>query len=118
MYQFYNENPLGKFENDCVIRSLSCATRRSWDEVYDELSDLAQLNGTMMDDRNFVTWYLDSKYRRLLDLPLTVGEIAEKYRNNIILCTMNGHICCLKYGIVYDTFDPRNRYVENAWIVA
>ena len=44
MYKFYNANALGRFTSDCVIRSVSCATQRSWDEVYDELSDLAQYN--------------------------------------------------------------------------
>lgn len=116
-YRFYNENPLGLFENDCVVRSLSCATQRSWDSVYDELSDEAQLKGTMMDDREFVIDYLDTHFTRVPDLPYRVGEVAIKYPNNIILCTMNGHICCIKYGIIYDTFNPSNRIVEEAWIV-
>jgi len=117
MYKFYNENPLGVFEDDCVIRSISCATGRSWDNVYDELSDLAQLNGTMMDNREFVRWYLDTRYNRGKIIPNKVYEVAEIYRNNIVLCTMNGHICCIKYGIIYDTFNPYNREVENVWIV-
>ena len=117
MYRFKNENPLGKFENDCTIRAISCATHRSWDEVYDEMSDLAQNNGTMMDDRDFIIGYLDSKYKRVPYLPKYVGEVGREYPNNIILCTMNGHICCIKYGIIYDTFNPSDRYVEEAWIV-
>lgn len=116
-YRFYNENPLGLFSDDCTVRSLSCATRRSWDDVYDELSDLAQKKGTMMDNREFVIDYLDSRYERVPYLPYKVGEVAINYPNNIILCTMNGHICCIKYGIIYDTFNPSNRIVEEAWIV-
>lgn len=117
MYEFYNENPLGNFENDCVIRSLSCATNKSWDDVYDKLSDIAQYKGTMMDDREFVIDYLDRHFRRVPYLPYKVWEVAKIYKNNIVLCTMNGHICCIKYGIIYDTFDPSNRIVEEAWIV-
>ena len=49
MYKFYNANARGRFTSDCVIRSLSCATQRSWDDVYDELSNLAQYNGTLFD---------------------------------------------------------------------
>ena len=116
-YKFYNENPLGRFEDDCTIRSLSCATHRSWDEVYDEMSNIAQRNGTMMDDREFIIDYLDGKYDRVPYLPYRVGEVAEEYPNNIILCTMPGHICCIRYGIIYDTFNPENRIAEEAWIV-
>lgn len=117
MYRYRNENPLGKFENDCTIRAISCATHRSWDEVYDEMSNLAQYNGTMMDDRKFIIGYLDSRYKRVPYLPEYVGEVGKEYPNNIILCTMNGHICCIRYGVIYDTFNPSDRYVEEAWIV-
>lgn len=117
MYEFYNENPLGLFENDCFIRALSCATQRSWDEVYDDISDEAQRKGTMMDDREFVINYLDSRYTRVPYLPYKVYEVALNYPDNVILCTMNGHICCIKYGTIYDTFNPGNRIVEEAWIV-
>lgn len=116
-YEYYNANPNGKHVSDCVVRSISCATGKSWDNVYDELSDIAQYDGTLLDDKYFVIRYLDSKYERVPYLPKTVGDVAVEYSDNIILCTMRGHICCIKYGIIYDTFDPSKRYVENAWIV-
>lgn len=116
-YQFYNENPLGLFEEDCTIRAISCATHRSWDQVYDELSDLAQMKGTMMDNRVFIINYLDERYNRVPYLPYLVRDVAKEYQDNIILCTMNGHICCIRYGIIYDTFDPSDRIAEEAWIV-
>jgi hypothetical protein len=117
MYKYCNKNPLGKLEDDCVVRSISCATDRSWDNVYDELSDLAQYNGTLLDKRGFVLWYLESHYKRIPYPPRTVGELAEKYPENIILCTVKHHICCIKYGVIYDTFNPSNRLVETAFIV-
>ena len=116
MYEFYNENPLGAFEDDCVIRALSCATNRSWDSIYDELSDLAQYNGTMMDNRNFVRWYLDTHFKRIDNPPYKVIDVARKFKNNIVLCTMKGHITCIK-GKIYDTFDPSERIVEDVWLV-
>lgn len=117
MYKFYNENPLGEFEDDCVIRALSCATHRSWDSVYDELSELAQYNGTMMDNKYFVRAYLDTHFKRIINPPYKVYEVAQKFKNNIVLCTMNGHICCIRFGIIYDTFNPSDRLVEDVWLV-
>lgn len=117
MYEFYNENPLGLFEDDCVIRAISCATNRSWDSVYDELSDLAQEQGTLLDKKDFVRSYLNSHFRRISNPPYKVYQVAEKYKNNIVLCTMRGHIVCIKYGRILDTFNPSDRMVEDIWIV-
>lgn len=117
MYEYYNANALGRFKNDCTIRALSCATGESWDEVYEKMSDIAQYQGTMMDDREFVRDYLDYKYERVPYMDTTVGQLAEEYSDYIMLITMNGHITCSRFGIIYDSFDPRDRIAENAWIV-
>lgn len=117
MYKYYNANPLNRLQDDCTVRAISVATGKSWDYVYDELSDLAQLKGTMMDNRDFIINYLDDRYQRVPYLPRTVGETSEMYVNNILLITQPSHICCSKYGIIYDTFDPRDNFVEEAWLV-
>ena len=117
MYRYSNKNPLNKYEDDCVIRSISCATNKSWDYVYDYLSDIAQYEGTLFDKKEFVINYLDRTYERIYTKNLTVGELSAMYSNSILLITMGNHIVCSKYGIVYDTFDCRNRMVEYAWIV-
>ena len=117
MYKYINSNPLNKYEDDCVLRSLSCATGKSWDEVYDYLSDIAQYEGTLLDKRDFVINYLDRTYRRLYGIYGTIGEVSGMFPNSILLITTNGHIVCSKYGVVYDTFDPRDRQVEYVWLV-
>lgn len=116
-YIYYNANPLNKLEDDCFPRALSCATGRSWDDVYDELSDLAQYNGTIMIDGDFVRWYLDNNFERVINPPRKVRDVTRQFKNNIVLCTIKGHIFCIKYGIIYDTFDPSERDVEYVWVV-
>lgn len=118
MYKFYNENPLNKYEDDCVIRAISCATGKSWDYVYDYLSDIAQYEGTLLDKKDFVRNYLDKTYKRIENVYGSVGEISGMFPNNILLITMSGHIVCSKYGVIYDTFDCRERTAEYAWLVA
>lgn len=117
MYKYYNANKYGKLAEDCTVRSISCATGNSWDYVYDELSDLAQEEGTMMDSSKFIQDYLDDRYYRIPYVNNTVGEISGKYPNNILLITMKNHIVCSRYGVIYDTFDCRNRQAEYVWIV-
>ena len=122
-YRFYNENPLNKYEDDCVIRAISCATNKSWDYVYDYLSDIAQYEGTLLDKKEFVRNYLDRTYQRLYDINGTVGYVSGMFPNNTLLITMNGHITCSKPDrktgrpTIYDTFDCRDREVESVWLV-
>lgn len=117
MYKFYNNNKLGLFENDCTIRAISTATGNTWDDTYKHLSNIARMNGTMMDDKDFIIDYLDKRYERIRDIPRYVGQVAYEYPDNILLITMNGHITCSKYGVIYDSFDPRDRVAEYCWIV-
>ena len=117
MYKHYNANAVNRYTDDCVIRAISCATNKSWDFVYDYLSDLAQHEGTLLDQRDFVRGYLDRNFRRLRNIDGTVGEISAMFPYSTLLISMPGHIVCSKSGIVYDTFDCRNRRAESAWLV-
>lgn len=117
MYKFYNANAVNRYEDDCVIRAISCATNKSWDYVYDYLSDIAQAEGTLFDKREFVINYLDRTYRRMNGIYGSVGEVSGRYPASTLLITMPGHITCSKNGIIYDTFDCRDRRVENVWLV-
>lgn len=117
MYKFHNQNPLKLFTDDCTIRAISMAEGNTWDYTYDKLSDLAQEYGTLLNDRDFIIYYLDNNYKRLNEHDMTVGEISLKYNNNVLLITMNGHITVSKYGIIYDIFDCRKNVIEYVWIV-
>ena len=117
MYKYYNANALNRFTDDCVIRAISCATNKSWDYVYDYLSDIAQYEGTMFDKRDFVRNYLDRTYTRIPIEHTTVGYVSGMFPDNTILITMNGHITCSKNGTIYDTFDCRDRVAESVWLV-
>ena len=117
MYKYVNKNPYGLYENDCTVRAICTAEGTTWDYTYDKLSNLAQANRTMMDDREFIQRYLDAYYPTVPYLPKLVGEVAAAYPDNVLLITMNGHITCSRYGIVIDSFDCRDRVAEEAWVV-
>ena len=44
---YYNANPFNNQISDCVIRALSKVTGRTWNEVYEEVSDLARKEGLL-----------------------------------------------------------------------
>ncbi len=116
-FQFYNANAVNRYTDDCVIRAISCATNKSWDHVYDYLSDIAQYEGTLFDKKDFVINYLDRTYQRLEGIYGRVGEVSGMFPNSTLLITMPGHIVCSKNGVIYDTFDCRDRMVEYVWLV-
>lgn len=116
-YRYYNANPLNNNITDCFIRSLSCATGKSWDETYERISDMAQWAGMTMDNRDFILEYLDRHYERLPRFYGTIGEASKKYKNNTILVTTPGHIVCCKQGNVLDSWDSSNKQVEYIWKV-
>lgn len=116
-YKFFNANARGMFVNDCTIRAISVAEGKTWDETYEELSDIAQQNGIILDDVNFIEPLLDSRYKRCCYSSKTVGEFVEENPEGTFLITMNGHITCCIDGIIYDTFDCRERIMWCAWEV-
>ena len=116
MYKYYNANAVNRYEDDCVIRAISCATNKSWDYVYDYLSDIAQYEGTLFDKRNFVINYLDRTYKRI-DIKGSVGYVSGMFPNSILIISIPGHLTCSKFGIIYDTRDCREKEVEYVWLV-
>lgn len=118
MYKFYNANVHNNFVNDCVIRSVSVAENKSWEQTYDELSKIAKRNGILLDDVDFVDPLLDFRYKRVEVYPdSTVGDFAEEHDAGTYLITMTNHITVAIDGVIYDTFDCRGRLVKNAWQV-
>lgn len=118
MYKFYNANSKNNFVNDCVIRSVSVAENKSWEQTYDELSLIAKKNGILLDDVNFVEPLLDFRYERVDTYPGdTVGDFSLTHDFGIYLITMPNHITVLIDGTIYDTFDCRDRVIRNVWLV-
>ena len=118
MYKYLNVNKNNNFVNDCVVRAIAVAENQSWEDTYDDLSRIARKNGILLDDVNFVEPLLDYRYSRVkTHYGDTVQDILEKYPVGVYLVTMNGHITVIKNGVVYDTFDCRNRLVKDVWRV-
>lgn len=117
MYRFLNANSRGNFVNDCVVRAVSVAEGKSWDKTYEELSSIAQHEGILLDDVNFVENYLDKRYKRVCHYSKTVGEFIDEFPKGIFLITMQGHITVAIDGVLYDTFDCRDRRMWCSWEV-
>ena len=120
-YQFFNANPLGRRVNDCTVRAISLATKRSWDETYEQLSKYAQAQGILLDEVLYIDEYLNERYPKIFSkrrgTDLTVGEFVDNHPKGVFLITMNGHITCCVDGCIYDTFNPKDRLVWDVYII-
>ena len=119
MFQFYNANPRGRHVNDCTVRAISLATGQSWDDTYRQLSHFAQAQCIMPDDVTYIDEYLERHFHKICGCRdsrrITVGEFIHKHPHGTYLITMSGHITCAIDGLIYDTFDPSDRFVWGAY---
>lgn len=113
MFKYYNANPLGRNVSDCSVRAISLATRQSWDDTYRELAEFARQQAITFSEIEFINEYLAERYERYCgtDGIATLQDFLDLNLRGRWLITMSGHITCVIDGVVYDTFDPSNRYV-------
>lgn len=120
-YSYYNNNPYGRHVNDCTVRAIALATRRPWEEVFNELSNYARDEGITFSEVEFINDYLSNLYPRYcqdsVNKVITVGDFADLELPGRWLVTMSGHITCVIDGTIYDVFDPSNRYIWCAYQV-
>lgn len=117
-FVYYNNNPYGDKESDCVTRAISLATGISYRMVSRDLTQSANMCGC---DRLYLGCYshlLDDVYKlpRVDCKGMTVGEFADKYPHGIYLVRINGHITCIISGIIFDLWDCRDQIATNAWL--
>lgn len=115
MFQYYNNNPFGRHVNDCTVRAIALATGRSWDQTYKILSNYAREEGITFSEVEFINEYLSEKYERICQSPesksIIVGDFVNLQLPGRYLITMSGHITCVIDGVIFDTFDPSERYI-------
>lgn len=120
-FRYYNANPLNRKVNDCTVRAISLATNSSWDNTYDRLSEYAQTQGIMPSEVNYIDEFLEDNYNKVYSnrysQRITVKDFLSNNPYGTFLITMKGHITCAIDGCIYDTFDPGNRIIWDAYRV-
>lgn len=119
MFQYYNENPNGYHIPDCVIRAIT----RALNIDYYQVIKMLKLNADELGCE-----CLNVKcYERLLDFDLklphfvshnkTAEDVANDFKDNILLLRMDGHLSCSIYGCINDIWDCSNEQITDFWIV-
>lgn len=110
-YRYYNPNPSGKMVGDCVIRAISKATNRSWEEIYVKVA----IQGLMMHDMpsSNSVWgsFLYNQNFHRYSIPdmcpdcYTVAEFAEDNPIWIYVLATGTHVVTVQDGDYYDAWD-------------
>ena len=105
---FYNANPENNKTGDCVIRAISVATGKSWDDTLDELTKVAHEVKSVPNNRDCYEVYLEQN-----------GFIRCKQprKDDIILCHIGTHhIVAVKNKKIWDIWDCTYDCVGIYWI--
>lgn len=119
MFKYHNENPNGYRIPDCVIRAITLAMNIPYYDVIKMLHN----NGIKMKCDDLCVCC----YEKLLDndfkLPhfesynKTAKEVANDFKDRIILLRMDGHLSCAIYGDIYDIWDCSNEIITDFWLI-
>lgn len=139
-FHFYNANPKNNRAGDCVIRAISTATDKSWDEIFTELTKIAIQKKRMPNDplcykellkkfgwekekqprKEDNTKYTGAEFCRLLDSDDLEYQLDYHGSTNSIIAHIGGHhIVCIKYHEnkhkVFDTWNSTAGCIGNYW---
>lgn len=122
---FFNANPDDKLTGDCVIRAISVAVDKTWDETLDNLVELSHKVKSVPNNKDCYIKYLEQngfircKQPRKNDNTRYRGyEFLDKIKKkDIIVCHMGTHhLSVIKNKKFWDTWDCTNDCVGIYWI--
>lgn len=120
-WEFFNLQPLGNLEEDCVNRAISLATGRDYYEINHQLKLVSQL---FQCPELCVCCYkhlLDYVYgfKRIEAVQgMKVKDFLRRFYKGTYLIRVEGHLTCGIDGVIYDTWDCGNAIVDIVWLVS
>lgn len=116
-FRYWNENPNGDKISDCVTRAITLASGLSYPTIRKKLRHTARL----LDCPKlcptcygfFIQQVLGSIPKNCYEM--TVGEFANLHPKGTYLIRIEGHLTCIKNGIIMDIWDCREKMCDLAW---
>ncbi len=114
----YNPNPKSRRVGDCAIRACCKATGRTWDEVFDALTQIAFDTADGCNSSNAV-WgeYLRQNgfERHELDYPADVYKFCCNFPHGTYILGLDGHVVTVVDGKYWDSWDSGEKNVIHYW---
>lgn len=121
MYVHANPNPNGAYVEDCVIRAIAIATRRSWNEVAISLFIQAFIMKNMPSVNKVWGTYLRSIGFAQYPLPntcpdcYTVRDFCEDNPSGVYILATGSHVIAVINGDYYDAWDSGDELPTSVW---
>lgn len=120
-WQYFQNNPTGRSVGDCAVRAISKALGTDWETAY----ALIALNGFLMGDVISADSVWGSVlrqngfYRHAIpnSCPdcFTIGDFAEEHPEGVYVVGTGSHVCTIRDGIVYDSWDSTQEIPQFYW---
>lgn len=121
MYVHANPNPNGAYVEDCVIRAISIATDRSWDETAIYLFLQAFVMKNMPSVNKVWGTFLSSIGFRRYPLPntcpdcYTIRDFCEDNPFGVFILATGSHVVAVINGDYYDAWDSGDELPTSVW---
>lgn len=128
-FEKLNVNPKGLKTGDCVVRAISYATNKEWDEVYRDLCVLGVSMKRMPNEKQVYEKYLEKcgwvkhkQPKNICNTKYTVKDFLDEYMpaGTIFIISVANHLTCARYDgmeeySLIDTWDCSFKCVGNYW---
>lgn len=124
MFEFYNPHPQQKIVEDCVKRAFTKASGKTYQEVTNELNRIKRAQGASKYNVNSVwqAYVTDVLNGKKMSFPAVKGQsrmngarFCLEYSVGTYILNMAGHLSCCVDGVIYDTWDCREKCVYTAY---
>ena len=126
-YEKTNLNFRNKKTTDCVVRAITAASGKKYNEILDMLIDEYKRSGNhIADPKNyskviselgFIKYAQPKKWDKK---KYRIDEIEKVADADTLIISDNKHLTCIKTidhrKFLIDTWDCRNKYIRNYWI--
>lgn len=134
-YHYYNANPKNRITGDCVVRALTVALEKPYDEILMELVDIQLTQGYSATSKEAYSrllanhgWEKQKQPRKIDNTKYTGKEFCEAQQNktefvdNIIFSDRifahvgGNHVAAIINGKVWDIWNSTGDCIGNYWV--
>lgn len=121
MFVHVNPNPNGLYVEDCVVRAISVATKRSWDDAFIHLCLQAYIMKNMPSVNKVWGNYLISIGFTRYILPdtcpdcYTIRDFCQDNQNGTFILATGSHVIAVIDGDYFDAWDSGDELPISVW---
>ncbi len=117
-FQYYNANPLGKHEEDCVCRAISLGLNEDYRVIEYKLfliSELFECEELCMCCYQHLLEEVYKLKRNDNYRGTIINEFLDTHPYGKYLIRIDGHLTCAYNGKILDTWDTNNEIIDVVW---